>query len=69
VTSRIPSMVRHHSMTRAELASELTKASVELSQDRVGAELGGVLPPEELAGLATRIKGAITKIVEWLEEP
>jgi len=40
---------------------------VDLSQERLAAELGGLLPIEELAGLAPRTRAAVVKIAEWLE--
>jgi predicted nucleotidyltransferase component of viral defense system len=69
VESRIPTQSRRKTMTRAELAGELREVTSSLSQERVAAELGGVLPAEELAGLALRIRAAVVKIAEWLEEP
>ena len=68
VESRIPALARRRTMSRTELAGELLAATVELSQERLAAELGGVLPSEELAGLAIRMRAAVVKIAEWLED-
>ena len=54
-------------MTRVELAAELRAEAAKLSPDRLAAELGGLLPVEELAGLAPRMKAAAVEIAEWLE--
>jgi len=64
VQSRIPRLVRKSRMTRAELASELRKEAESLDADRLIAELGGAMPDEEMAGLATRMKAAIIKLAE-----
>ena len=68
VASRIPALVRRHTMTRADLGGELRREAAELTQERMVAELGGVLPNEEIAGLAPRVKAATVKTAEWLEE-
>lgn len=68
VDSRIPALARRRSMTRAQLAAELRAEAADLSKERLAAELGGVLPDEELAGLAPRMKAAAIKLAEWLEE-
>ncbi len=68
VESRIPALANRRNMTRAELATELRAEAADLSQERLAAELGGILPSEEIAGLAPRMQAAIANIVEWLEE-
>lgn len=68
ISSRIPTLAGRKTMTRADLAAELRAAGAALSQDSLVAELGGLLPSEELAGLAPRMKAATVKIAEWLEE-
>jgi len=68
IDSGLPKLKRRRTMTRVELASELRAEVADLSQDRLVAELGGVLPREELAGLALRMKAATAKIAEWLED-
>lgn len=68
MASSLPALARLRTMTRVELAAELRAEAAALSQERLGAELGGLLPSEELAGLAPRIKAAVAKIAEWLEE-
>jgi predicted nucleotidyltransferase component of viral defense system len=67
ISSRLPGLRRRHSMSRSELALELREAAGALSQESLYEELAGILPPEELAGLAPRIRAAITKIAEQLE--
>jgi predicted nucleotidyltransferase component of viral defense system len=67
VSSKIPALLRRKTMTRAELAAELRAEAAALTQERLASELGGLLPSEELAGLAPRIKAASAKIAEWLE--
>lgn len=68
IISRIPAVARRHSMTRVELAAELRAVAVALTQQGLASELGGVLPSEEIAGLAPRMKAAMAKIAEWLED-
>ena len=67
IVSGLPALARRRSMTRVEFAAELRAEAVDLSQDRLAAELGGLLPVEELAGLAPRMKAAAVEIAEWLE--
>lgn len=59
VESRLPSLKRRRRISRTELAAELRGAVRDLVDSDVEAELAGVLPAEELAGLAIRIRGAV----------
>jgi len=68
IASSLPALERRRSMTRVELAAELRTEAADLSHERLAAELGGLLPSEELAGLVPRMKAAVAKIAEWLEE-
>lgn len=68
ISSSLPALKRRKSMIRLELATELCAESANLSPERLTAELGGLLPHEELAGLAPRMKAACAGIVDWLEE-
>ncbi len=67
VDSRLPKLKQRRSMTKTELATELRQEAEELDPDRVRAELGGLLPEEEIAGLSTRLKAAARGIADWLE--
>ena len=66
IESRNPRLRRTKSMSRRELARELSEAALALDQENVDAELLAVLPPEELAGLALRLRASIAKIAEQL---
>ena len=67
IRSRRPGQEKRTSMTRADLARELRTQVGELSLKDLEAELGGLLPREELAGLAPRITAATLRLAEWLE--
>ena len=54
------------SMGRAELADELRTAAEAVDEDGLRPELGPLLPPEELAGLAPRIRSAVIRVAERL---
>ena len=55
-------------MTPEQLAAELRSKCGTPSQDQLEAELGGLLPAEETAGLALRIRATTVKLAEWLEQ-
>lgn len=59
VESRLPTLKRRRSVSREELAAELRDAVGELVDSDLEAELAGLLPMEEFAGLAIRIRGAV----------
>lgn len=67
VVSRIPALAGRKTTSHAGLASDLRAEAASLTQDRVDAELGGLLPVAETAGLALRIKAATIRLAEWLE--
>lgn len=66
VESRRPKLRTRTTMSRQELADELTKAVQDLDQENVEAELLALLPAEELAGLALRLRASLTRITEQL---
>ena len=66
IESRLPALRRRRRMTRAEFAEEVRLAVAGLTDDDLERELAGVLPPEELAGLALRIRAALVRLVERL---
>lgn len=68
IESRLPGMKGRKNMTRAELAAALDEAVATLSDTAVQQELSGVLPADELAGLALCIRVAITRLTERLAE-
>jgi len=59
VESRLPRMKRWRIMSRTQFAVELREAIGDLADSDLEAELAGLLPAEELAGLAIRIRGAV----------
>ncbi len=65
--SRLPPLSKRNAMTTEELASELRSNAGSPSQSDLDDELGGLLPPEERAGLALRIQATSMKLAEWLE--
>lgn len=66
VETRLPSLATRKSMTRAQFAAELRGEAERLDQDALEAELGGLLPSEELAGLALRMRAALVQLCERL---
>jgi predicted nucleotidyltransferase component of viral defense system len=64
--SRLPGLKKLHSMTRSRLADELLQATTHLSDSDLEHELAGILPPEELAGLAIRIRVSVERITTLL---
>ena len=69
VESRLPHLRKRSSMELHELGEELRGAAAELAEDDVRAELAAVLPEEELVGLVPRLRAAVVRIAEILEEP
>ncbi len=67
IESRLPKFRNLKSMTRTELAQELNVCMSSLTQQNVEDELRPLLPSDELAGLALRIRASLSKIVEELE--
>jgi predicted nucleotidyltransferase component of viral defense system len=68
VESRLPQLKKQKHMTRAELATELRAAADALDDAAVDQQLAAVLPAAELVGLKPRIRAAVVKIAEGLEE-
>jgi len=66
VESRLPGLKRLHSMSRGRLAEELVQATARLSDEDLEQELAGLLPPDEIAGLAVRIRVSVEKITRLL---
>lgn len=64
--SRLPRLKQLHRMSRGHLADELLQATEHLSDADLERELAGILPPEELAGLAIRIHVSVEKITTFL---
>ena len=53
-------------MSMKTFIQELLEEAKTITTERAEDELGSLLPPEELAGLATRMVASINKICEWL---
>lgn len=68
-SSRLPSLRRLKRMSRSAFVAALSEATAGLTQESVDRELAALLPPVELAGLAPRIRAALTRICEKLAEP
>jgi predicted nucleotidyltransferase component of viral defense system len=66
VQSQLPRLRRRRSMSRAQLADELRQTVDALSGADLEEELAGLLPPEELAGLAIRVRAAVAELVSIL---
>ena len=65
--SRRPELRQRSEMSRREFAAELRAALDGLDQSTVSEELSPLLPPEELAGLALRLKASVGRLCERLE--
>lgn len=50
-----------------EFGAEIRQEAENLTQKRLADELGGLLPNEEMAGLAPRIKAALNMLAEQIE--
>jgi len=55
-------------MSRDEFVADLRDAVSALTDEDLEAELAGVLPAEELAGLAIRIRAAAERIAGFIEQ-
>ncbi|RLE32675.1 MAG: hypothetical protein DRJ61_08945 [Acidobacteria bacterium] len=64
--SRLPGLKKLHRMSRRRLVDELLQATAQLSDADLESELAGILPPEELAGLAIRIRVSVERITTIL---
>lgn len=67
IESRLPRLAKRRRMTRAEFAAELRDAVADLDDRALQEELAPVLPPDELPGLAPRIRNAIIRLAERLD--
>jgi len=67
IESRLPGLRRRRTMSRAELAAELREAVAAVTDADYQRELSGIVPPDELAGLALRTRVSILKVVDHLE--
>lgn len=68
IESRLPRLAKLRRMTRAEFAAELRAALDGLTERAVRDELAPVLPPDELAALPPRIRNAVVRLAEGLEQ-
>lgn len=66
VQSRLPRLRAKKRMTRHELAEALNQACESLSDEMLQDEVGPLLPPEEFAGLAQRMRTVLVALVEDL---
>lgn len=66
VESRLPALRQRRRISRSQLGAELLAAVDALTDRDLRRELEGVLPPEELAGLALRIRAAVLRLLEGL---
>ena len=55
-------------MALLDLAKELRQEAEVITQKRLDDGLGGLLPNEEMAGLAPRVKAALNSLAEQVEE-
>ncbi len=67
VRSQIPKLRRRQSMSFLELADELRQEALVVTQKRLSDGLSGLLPNEEIAGLAPRVKAALNTLAEQIE--
>lgn len=68
IESRLPGLKRRSRMSRDEFVAELRDAVSALTDEDSEAELAGILPAEELAGLAIRIRAAVERVAEFIEQ-
>ncbi len=66
IESRLPGLKRTRSMSRDQLIDALRRATARLSDSDLEAELAGLLPAPELAGLAIRIAVSIEGLITLL---
>ncbi|RKY20934.1 MAG: hypothetical protein DRQ55_05980 [Planctomycetota bacterium] len=68
VRSRLPGLKARSKMTRDELAATLRAAAARIDAGAIAAELAPLLPETELAGLETRLRAAVVRLAERLED-
>lgn len=66
IESRIPAIHKRKSMTIGELTQQLEAVNSGLNHASLRAELGGLIPDVELAGLDLRMKAGISRLLEFL---
>jgi len=66
IESHLPAMKGVRRMSRAEFATTLREATGRLTDADVSAELAGLLPAAELAGLTLRIRAAVTGLADLI---
>lgn len=67
VRSQLPKLRRKQSMSLLDLAKELRQEAEVITQKRLADGLSGLLPNEEMAGLAPRVKAALNTLAEQIE--
>jgi len=67
VESRLPKLRNLKRMTRRKLAHQLEECVDSVVQQDVDDELRPLLPPEDLAGLALRIRATVSRIIDGLK--
>lgn len=67
IDSRIPALRRRHSMSAEDFLRELREEAASIDQQRVEAELAPMLPPDDVVGLASRLRSGILGLVERME--
>ncbi len=67
IKSRLPKLKHKRSMTRTEFVEELRQAAQGLSDSALEQELVGLLPPDELAGLAVRIRVMVERLAQQID--
>jgi predicted nucleotidyltransferase component of viral defense system len=67
IESRVPSLRNRRRMTRRQIARDLEKYLGSLEQENVEDELRPLIPPEELPGLASKIRASLSRIIDELD--
>lgn len=67
VRSQLPKLRRKKTMSMLDLANELRQEAEVITQKRLANGLSGLLPHEEMAGLALRVKAALNTLAEKIE--
>lgn len=68
VRSELPKLRRTRSMSLLAFAKELRQEAEAITQKRLSEGLSGLLPSEEMAGLAPRVKATLNTLAERFEE-
>ncbi|MEM6675918.1 MAG: nucleotidyl transferase AbiEii/AbiGii toxin family protein [Planctomycetota bacterium] len=67
VRSRLPALRSTRTMSLDRFAGELRKAAEGLDEDDLLSELAALLPPEETAGLAARLRATLVGLADGLD--